>query len=147
MTMIPAFLLQQDSFPGGAAAAGGLFAMMGTMMLLMLAVAVVVIIGFWKVFEKAGQPGWAAIVPIYNCIILLKIIGRPAWWVVLMLIPFVNIVIMLMVAMDMAKAFGQSQVFGIVLLFLLGGIGYLVLGFGNYRYIGPPNALARPAMA
>jgi hypothetical protein len=143
---IPAFLLQND-FPGGAAAAGGVFAMMGTMMLFMLAIAVVVIIGFWKVFEKAGQPGWAAIVPIYNAIILLKIIGRPAWWVLLMMIPFVNIVILLMVSLDVAKAFGQSQVFGIVLLFLLGGIGYLVLGFGSARYLGPPNALARPAMA
>ena len=53
----------------------------------------------------------------------------------------------LMVAMDVAKSFGQSQVFGIVLLFLLGGIGYLVLGFGNYRYVGPANALARSAVA
>jgi len=144
---IPAFLLQNNDFPAGAAAAGGLMAMMGTMMLFMMAVAVVMIIGFWKVFEKAGQPGWAAIVPIYNVIVLMKIVGRPAWWVLLMMIPFVNIVILLLVAMDMAKAFGQSQVFGIVLLFLLGGIGYLVLGFGNYRYLGPPNALARTAMA
>jgi len=146
MTMIPAFLLQSDNFPA-AAAAGGLLAMSGVMMLFMLAIAVVVILGFWKVFEKAGQPGWAAIVPIYNVIVMLKIIGRPAWWVILFMIPFVNFVILLLVAMDMAKAFGQSQAFGIVMLFLLAGIGYLVLGFGNYRYLGPPNALARTAVA
>ena len=91
MTMLPAFLLQ-DNLPA-AAAAGGLMAMMGTMMLFMLAVLVVVIIGFWKVFEKAGQPGWAAIVPLYNAYILLKIIGRPAWWLLLFMIPFVNIVL------------------------------------------------------
>jgi len=144
--MVPAFLLQ-DNFPGAAAAAGGLLAMSGVMLLFMLAIMVIVILGFWKVFEKAGQPGWAAIVPLYNAYILLKIVGRPGWWLLLFMIPFVNIVIMLLVAMDMAKAFGQSQAFGIVLLFLLGGIGYLILGFGNYRYLGPPNALARTAIA
>src|ERR1051326_1831572 len=115
------------------------------MMLFMLAVVVVVIVGFWKVFEKAGQPGWAAIVPIYNIVVLLQIAGRPVWWVLLFLIPFVNIAIGLIVAMDIAKSFGQSAVFGIVLLFLLGGIGYLVLGFGNYCYVGPA-ALAAPAV-
>ena len=142
MTMIPAFL-QGDGLAN--AAAGGLLAMSGVFMLFMLAVMVVVIIGFWKVFEKAGQPGWAAIVPLYNAYILLKIIGRPAWWLVLFMIPLVNIVISLLVAFDVAKSFGQSQAFGILLLF---GIGYLVLGFGNYRYIGPANAmLSRPAVA
>jgi len=78
----------------------------------------------------------------------LKIVGRPSWWLVLFLIPLVNIVIALLVAMDVAKSFGQSAAFGIVLLFLLGGIGYLVLGFGNYRYVGPSAALTtRPAVA
>ena|SRR5579883_683624 len=140
---IPAFLLQ-DNF-AGAAAAGGLLAMTGVMMLVMLAFAVVMIIGFWKVFEKAGQPGWAAIVPLYNVYILLKIVGRPAWWLLLMMIPFVNFVIALIVAFDVAKSFGQSGAFGILLVF---GIGYLVLGFGNYRYLGPANtAIARPAVA
>ena len=131
MTTIPALLLQDDR------AIGGLLALGGTMMLFMMAIVVVVIIGFWKVFEKAGQPGWAAIVPIYNIVVLLQIAGRPVWWVLLFLIPFVNIAMGLIVAMDIAKSFGQSAAFGIVLLFLLGGIGYLVLGFGNYRYVGP----------
>src|SRR5690242_955684 len=140
MTTIPALLLQDDM----GRAAGGLLALGGTMMLFMMAIVVVVIIGFWKVFEKAGQPGWAAIVPIYNIIVLLQIAGRPVWWVLLFLIPFVNIAMGLIIAMDIAKSFGQSAVFGVVLLFLLGGIGYLVLGFGNYRYVGPA-ALAAPA--
>lgn len=55
----------------------------------------------------------------------------------LYLIPLVNIVIAIIVAIDVAKAFGQSAVFGFVLIFLLCGIGYLILGFGNYRYQGP----------
>ena len=80
MTMIPALLLQQDDM---GKVAGGLFALGGTMMLFFLAIMVVVIVGFWKVFEKAGQPGWAAIVPIYNAYILLKIVGRPGWWILL----------------------------------------------------------------
>jgi hypothetical protein len=97
----------------------------------------------WKVFEKAGQPGWACIVPFYNCYILLKIAGRPGWWLILMLIPLVNIAIFLLVAIDIAKAFGQGAGFGVVLLFLLSGVGYLVLGFGNYRYLGPPAAIGQ----
>jgi hypothetical protein len=117
----------------------------GGMLLVCLAIAVVVVIGMWKVFEKAGQPGWACLIPIFNVYILLKIAGRPAWWLVLFLIPLANIVVGLIVAMDVAKAFGQSAVFGIVLLFLLAGIGYLILGFGNYQYRGP--AAAMPALA
>ena len=113
------------------------------MMIVALALAVVLIIGLWKVYVKAGQPGWAVLIPFYNVYILLKIAGRPGWWLVLCLIPLVNIVIALMVAIDVAKAFGQSAVFGVVLLFLLSGIGYLVLGFGNYKYVGPATAAAQ----
>src|ERR1035441_2003849 len=139
MTTIPALLLQSDD---NAAIGGGLLAMGGVMIVIMLAVMAVFIVGLWKVFVKAGQPGWAVLIPFYNFYILLKIAGRPGWWLLLAMIPLVNIVIMILVAIDLAKAFGQSAVFGVVLLFLLGGIGYLVLGFGNYRYIGPATAVA-----
>ncbi len=140
MTMIPALFLQDDSSGAGT---GGLLAMGGIMTLVILAICVVFIIGMWKVFVKAGQPGWAVLIPIYNVYILLKIAGRPAWWILLCLIPLVNIVIGAIVSIDIAKSFGQSAVFGVVLLFLLGGIGYLVLGFGNYRYVGPAAAAAQ----
>jgi len=113
---------------------------MGTMMLFWLAIAVIIVIGGWKVFEKAGQPGWAILIPFFNAYILLKIAGRPGWWLVLYFIPLVNVVIAIVVAVDIAKAFGQSALFGFLLLFLLGGVGFLILGFGNYRYLGPPNA-------
>ena len=62
---------------------------------------------------------------------------KPGWWILLFLIPFVNIVVALIVAIEMAKVFGKSAAFGVVLLFLLGGIGYLILGFGKARYLGP----------
>ena len=106
------------------------------MLLFCLAVVVIIVIGGWKVFEKAGQSGWAILIPIYNVYILLKIAGRPGWWLLLYFIPAVNIVIAIIVAIDIAKAFGQSALFGFFLLFLLCGIGYLILGFGNYRYQG-----------
>jgi hypothetical protein len=143
MTLVPALLLQDDS----GLVAGGLMAMIGSMMLVFLGIAVLFIIGGWKVFAKAGQPGWAVIIPIFNIYILLKIIGRPAWWILLCLIPLVNIAIAVIISIDLAKSFGQGAAFGLVLLFLLGGIGYLVLGFGNYRYLGPAGASAAVAMA
>lgn len=114
----------------------------GMALLFWLAVVVVVIVGGWKMFEKAGQPGWAILIPIYNAYIMLKIAGRPGWWLLLYLIPLVNIVVAVVVAIDIAKAFGQGAAFGFFLLFLLCGIGYLVLGFGNYRYQGRPLAAA-----
>ena len=141
MTTIPAFLLQDDTAAAVSPAAAGAIAGLGLVFfLVMIAIAIVFIIGYWKVFVKAGQAGWAVLIPFYNAYILLKIAGRPGWWLVLLLIPFVNIVIMLLVAIDIAKSFGQSAVFGVVLLFLLNGIGYLVLGFGKYRYVGPAAA-------
>jgi len=127
-------MLQSDSGTIFGALFGGMW------LLFWLALGVIFLIGGWKVFEKAGQPGWAIIVPIYNVYIMLKIAGRPGWWLLLYLIPLVNIVIALIVAIDVAKSFGQSTVFGVVLLFLFCGIGYIVLGFGNYRYLGPAAA-------
>ena len=107
-----------------------------------LALALIAIIGLWKMFVKAGQPGWAVLIPIYNAYILLKIVGRPGWWLLLFLIPLVNIAIAIVVSIDVAKSFGQGALFGIILIFLLGGIGYLILGFGDYRYLGPAAATA-----
>jgi hypothetical protein len=70
----------------------------------------------------------------------LKIIGRPWWWLLLMLIPFVNIVISIIVAIDLAKSFGKDAVYGIILLWLFSAIGYIVLGFSDAQYIGPAAA-------
>ena len=101
----------------------------------MLLIAVFYIICYWKVFEKAGQPGWAAIVPIYNIVVLLQIVGKPVWWIILMLIPCVNIVIALLIYLDMARVFGKSTGFGIG-LFLLGIVFLPILAFGDAEYQG-----------
>lgn len=99
---------------------------------------VFVLAAFWKVFTKAGHPGWAAIVPIYNAYIMLKIAGRPGWWLLLLFIPLVNIVIAIMVAIDIAKAFGKGTGFGLGLAFL-GIIFYPILGFGSATYQAPAS--------
>src|SRR5579864_1258738 len=119
------------------AVVGGMAALFsGVFMLVWLAIVVVMIASMWKVFAKAGQPGWAAIVPIYNAIVLLQITGRPLWWIVLFMIPLVNLVVGILVAIDLAKSFGQSTGFAFGLIFL-GFIFFPILGFGSARYIGP----------
>lgn len=108
-------------------------------MLVWLAVVIGIIASIWKVFVKAGQPGWACLIPIYNIIVMLQIVGRPIWWIVLMLIPIVNIVVSIIVSIDMAKSFGKDAGFGIGLA-LLGFIFYPILGFGDAKYQGPAVA-------
>ena len=131
MTNVTAMLLDSDGLAG--------FAIGGIGLLFVLAVAAVFVIGMWKTFEKAGQPGWACLIPIYNMYILMTIAGRPAWWLLLFFIPLANLVVAFIVAIDIAKAFGKSAAWGVILLGLLGGIGYLILGFGEARYLGPPQ--------
>ena len=110
-------------------------AAVGLFGLVYLAIFILVIAGIWKVFTKAGKPGWAAIVPIYNLIVLLEITGRPLWWIVLMLIPIVNIVVALIVMIDLAKSFGKGTGFALG-LFFLGFIFFPILGFGDATYQG-----------
>ena len=105
-------------------------------LIFMLLIAAVVIAGVWKVFVKAGKPGWASLIPIYNIVVILQIVGRPIWWLVLLLIPIVSIVVAIIVAIDMAKSFGKGTGFGIGLAFLA-PIFYPILGFGDARYSGP----------
>jgi hypothetical protein len=102
---------------------------------LMLALCIGIIAGVWKVFSKAGKPGWACLIPIYNVIVLLQIIGRPWWWLVLLLVPIVGIIVAVMVSIELAKSFGKGAGFGVGLA-LLGPIFFPILGFGNARYLG-----------
>ena len=101
---------------------------------------IIVVIGFWKVFTKADEPGWAAIIPIYNYYMVLKIVGRPWWWLLLMLIPIVNLIVSIIVAIDLAKSFGKDALYGIFLLWMFSVIGFLILGFGDAEYQGPAAA-------
>jgi hypothetical protein len=94
---------------------------------------ILVLIAMWKVYQKAGKPGWAAIVPIYNVIVLLEIVRKPLWWLVLLLIPIVNIVFAIIIYDRLAKAFGKSSGFTVGLIFL-SFIFIPILGFGDATY-------------
>lgn len=122
---------QYNQAGAGIAIVGGLVAA-----LIGLVIALILIISLWKIFTKAGQPGWAAIVPIYNIIVLLQILGKPLWWIVLMFIPFVNFIVGILLAISLAERFGKSAAYGIGIAFL--GIIFLpMLAFGDARYRGP----------
>jgi hypothetical protein len=113
-------------------------AAMGTgIMIFYLVFLVLVIASLWKIFDKAGKPGWAAIIPIYNLIVLLEIVGKPVWWIILLLIPFVNIVIGIILVHRLSLSFGQG-IGMTILLILLPIIGYPVLAFGSSTYTGVP---------
>lgn len=116
-----------DSSGGGTAA---------VLLLVLFTVVVLVIAGWWKMFEKAGEAGWKAIIPIWNTIVVLRIAGRPVWWFLLLLIPFVNFVVLIFVMNDLAKSFGKSSLFTVGLV-LLSPVFMIILGFGDARYLGP----------
>ncbi|MCM8535318.1 MAG: DUF5684 domain-containing protein [Lentisphaeraceae bacterium] len=119
------FILAQSD---GAAAGIGI-----VMLIVQLAVLVAIIAGLWKTFTKAGQPGWASIIPIYNGIVLLKIAKKPVWWIILLIVPFVNIIIGVLTSISIAKNFGKDALFGICLA-LFGFVMYPILGFGGAQY-------------
>jgi uncharacterized membrane protein YhaH (DUF805 family) len=104
-----------------------------------LAILVFLIAAMWKVFTKAGKAGWLVLIPIVNIYQLLKIAGRPGWWLILFIIPLVNLIISILVSMDIAKSFGKGAGFGLGLAFL-GPIFYPILGFGSATYKGPAAA-------
>ena len=93
----------------------------------------------WKIFTKAGKPGWAAIIPIYNLVVLMEIVGRPLWFIILFFIPLVNVVAAFLLCVDLALSFGKDMIYG-VLIFFFSLIMLLVLGFGDARYVGPGAA-------
>jgi hypothetical protein len=100
-----------------------------------ITVAVIEIVGAWYMFEKAGEPGWAAIIPIYNYLIAIKIAGKPWWYILLLLVPIVNIVILIITLNGLSKNFGKGAGFTVGLFFLR-WIFIPILGFGKSVYTG-----------
>lgn len=101
--------------------------------LVIVALVLFEIIAMWKVFEKAGQPGWGSLIPIYNTYIMLKVAGRPGWWLLLFFVPIVNFVIAIIMMVDIAKNFGKSSMFALGLI-LLGVIFFPILGYGDAEW-------------
>src|SRR3569832_1172694 len=87
-------------------------------LIIILAIAVFVIAGMWKIFTKAGKPGWAAIIPIYNYIVMCEIVGKPIWWFLLMICPCINFIFVIWVWNLLCKSFGKSEGYtvGVILL-------------------------------
>lgn len=104
-----------------------------------IAIIVLLIVAEWKIYEKAGKPGWACIIPIYNIIVLLEIIGKPWWWLFLMMIPLVNIIFVIWMMNLLSKSFGKDEGFTVGLI-LLSIVFIPILGFGSAKYVGPAGA-------
>ncbi|MDF1809347.1 MAG: DUF5684 domain-containing protein [Phycisphaerales bacterium] len=107
--------------------------------LIYLSIIVLLIVGAWKMFVKAGQPGWGVLIPFFNLYLVLKICGRPGWWLILFFVPILNIAFSCIVSLDLAKSFGKGIGFGIG-LFFLNFIFIPILGFGSAEYEGPAGA-------
>ena len=103
-------------------------------LLIPLAIIIAIIASYWVIYTKAGEAGWKCLIPIYNLIVILKIVNKPVWWIILILIPLVNLVIAIMVNLALAKAFGKGAGFGIGLT-LLPFIFAPLLAFGDAEYI------------
>jgi hypothetical protein len=130
----------------------GAGAAIGAMLIVYIAIGVLMVIGMWKMFTKAGRPGWGAIIPGYNLYLLVDIAGKPWWYFLIIVlagfIPFVgwiaSLVFTILVMIDLAKSFGKGTGFTVGLI-LLQPIFILILGFGSAKYLG--NTPAAPACA
>jgi hypothetical protein len=123
--------LQLAQYDYGSSSGGGAaFAIIG---LVFAAVGILMIVAFWRLFQKAGYPGWAAIIPVYSNLVLTWIAGKPWWWLLLSLIPIVNIVIGIIISVEIARRFGKTSGFAVGLIFLP-FIFFPILAFGDAKY-------------
>ncbi len=97
---------------------------------------ILLIIGLWKMFEKAGEPGWTSIIPLVNIYKLYKIGWGCGWLFLLTVIPIVNLVFHIVLSIKLAKSYGMGAGFAVGLIFLP-SIFYMILGFSDARYYGP----------
>ncbi len=104
-----------------------------------LIISIIFVIGEWKAFKKAGKPGWAALIPIYNNIIMLEIADLPLWYLLLYLVPFANIYVIFKTFIEFAQKYGKSTGFGVAMVFFP-YIFMPIIGFGSAQYIGVKDA-------
>ncbi len=98
--------------------------------------------GMWKTFEKAGKPGWACLIPIYNIIVLHEIVGRETIKLLFWLIPFVNLYFIITLYVSLAKSFGKRETGEYILAIFFWPF---YLGLGDARYVGPSEGPGAPA--
>lgn len=129
---LPLMMSEYNDITGKTQAAGMFSGLVG------FAVFIIVLIGTWKVYQKAGQPGWAAIIPIYNLYILFKISWGKGLYILLLLIPLVNVVILYLTVYKLALSFGKGIGYSLGLI-LLPMVFFPMLGFGDATYLGVPS--------
>lgn len=109
--------------------------------LLIMAVAFLLnVVAYWRLFQKAGRPGWACLIPIYNMVVMQEIIGKPLWWILMLLIPGINLIFVIVFCIGLAQSFGKDLDFAVGLVFL-GFIFVPILAFGDAQYIGPDGII------
>ena len=145
--MLSAFFGQVDydySYTTTDVDTGGFFLFSGIWLGVTLILVVLTYVAMWKIFVKAGQPGWKALIPIYNFWTLCEIVGRPGWWALSFLFSIIPIVgwiipflVYIVVALDLGKAFQKSTVFSVFGLIIFSFVGLLMLGFGSDKYHKP----------
>ena len=111
----------------------------GAWLITTLLITLILIISYWKIFEKAGKPGWAAIIPIYNLVVLFEVAKAPLWLLILVLVPILNFItalpVFVYIAVKLARAFGKDVGFALLLIFVP-FIGYPMLAFSDAEYVG-----------
>ena len=141
-----------DSTAVSSAAAGGvlgaLLAFLGAMLIFIIIVGLVIVIAHWKIFTKAGKPGWAALIPIYNSIVMCQVAGVSPWWILIVfgcsLLSFIpilgslislaaSIYFLIILNVSLARAFGKEDSFAVGLI-LLPIVFEPILGFGKDEY-------------
>ena len=110
------------------------------------AFAIMMVAAVWKLFKKAGQPGWKALVPIYGTVIFLRIVERPGWWFLLLCIPVVNLFLSIALCIDLARVFGKGSGFAAGLAFLT-PIFLLMIAFGDAQYQSGHHQKISPELA
>ena len=101
---------------------------------LLLFFIIYIIVAMAKAFAKAGQPGWAVIIPVYNLVCMLNMAGKPMWWLAIILfVPVVGLVFLIMTTVEIAKRFGKSPFIGFMMAF---GLGWPACGYGDAQYNG-----------
>jgi len=124
--------MEQEQLANSAAM--GLMAGFGMgVVLVLMAIAVFMVACHWKIYTKAGEPGWACIIPIYNFIVFLKIVNKPWWWIFLMMIPIVNLVLIIILLHRLSLSFGKGGGFTLGLIFFH-LIFFAILAFDNSVY-------------
>ena len=127
----------EESLHSGMSCFGAMSMMPLIICIIFIAMNVMIIryVALWFVFQKAGEHGWASIIPVYNILIAIKVAGKPWWYILLLLIPIVNIIIGIIILHGISKNFGKGGWFTVGLIFLR-VIFLAILGFGSAKYIG-----------